>query len=238
MAVAGVLAGAKPVVLSGLAISEVSSPSIPAIVEARSAGTVTPVVGADTVVPFLSKVDSWVPRAFSVTAVEPENSMYRWFFGMDVMVNPLVRSQDTTDATSAAVGANRARHWSGVRKWRYCAVPGVDTAVANASAPARSDRLRTAVRCCAVPAETAATRCARVTHDGAVWSTRLPGGEELAWAVGAVRARATQAVDPTTTPAVVFLRMFRPFMGSRNREPARDRARDAARLGSLPPNRL
>jgi hypothetical protein len=45
---------------------------------------------------------------------------------------PLDRSHAETLLTRPAVGSNLARYWAGVRNCRYCALPGVDTAVTAA----------------------------------------------------------------------------------------------------------
>ena len=57
-----------------------------------------------------------------------------------VMRRPADRSHALTDATAAAVGSNRARYCAGVRKWRYDALPGVDTAETAARSAAMPPR--------------------------------------------------------------------------------------------------
>ena len=104
-----------PLVLKGLAIADVSSPSTPATIDDSESGTVTSLLGAVTVFPLLSYFDSVVPRADCVVAVDAVASMYLLFLGIDVTENPLDLSQETTLLTSLFVGAKRDRHWAGVR---------------------------------------------------------------------------------------------------------------------------
>ena len=49
---------------------------------------------------------------------------------------PEERSHADAAATAAFVGSKRARYCAGVRKCRYCALPGVETARADSSSAA------------------------------------------------------------------------------------------------------
>jgi hypothetical protein len=44
---------------------------------------------------------------------------------------PAPVSQDFTPETEPAVVPKRWKYWLGLRKWRNCALPGVETASAN-----------------------------------------------------------------------------------------------------------
>ena len=106
----------------------------------RFAGTAGSEVLTRRCLPLASTVTSEVWNVFSTCAALPSASMKARLAGTPVIFRPWDASHDDTVSTEAWVGEKRARYWSGVRYWRYCALPGVDTACASASAPAWSRR--------------------------------------------------------------------------------------------------
>ena len=116
------------------------SPVTPSMLLIRFAGTAGSEVLTRRCLPLASTVTSEVWNVFSTCAALPSASMKARLAGTPVIFRPWDASHDDTLSTEAWVGEKRARYWSGVRYWRYSALPGVDTARASASAPAWSRR--------------------------------------------------------------------------------------------------
>ena len=96
----------------------VSSPVTPRTAGFKPFGTRASPTGARTTWAPCWNIASFTRNARCAAAAVPVAVTYRLLGPRPVTRIPAPRSHDSTEAIVEAVGANRARYWAGVRKWR------------------------------------------------------------------------------------------------------------------------